>query len=288
VVRAECPDNIVERCTFADDGAFPDVFRRGNLLAHEIVHTLPPVPPATAPAIYRRLASYEYQDWQNPTSATAEIPAESSARRLQRSWRTDYIYNSFGDVVQVLGPAASATRIAEDGSLRGPSPLLPYTMEHRYQRPATIIDHNGEGLIKRLQEPDGIVTEYAYFSRAAFNSGTYSPDGGGLLAEERRDTTDTTDRRFWYLGQPVAVRRTLWQYDRYGHVRETTDSRGYRHIDDCNALGLPLRVETGIPPAPDRPSSRVPSTTCTGEPVARCSNSRGALRNRAVPNWCTR
>jgi RHS repeat-associated protein len=258
-VRAVRPDNLVERWTYDDANAYADCFQRGNLLAHEQAHTLQPAPAAPAPSVYRRVASWEYLDWQNRTRPTAAIPPESSARRTQRSWRTDRTYNQFGELTQVQEPSAYTTRIAEDGSLHGPSPL-PYTMDHRVQRPTTVIGYNADGLVTTLQEPDGIVTEYAYFSQAALTSGAFTADGGGLLAQQRRDTTDTNDRQFWYLGQPVATRETLWSYDAYGHASAQTDSRGCQHTTASNALGMPLRIETGIAPAGMPGASRVERT----------------------------
>lgn len=254
MVRAELPDNLVHRWTFNDADPSVDIFSQGNLLAHEMVHTVAPPPPppgsstpAPQPVAYSRVESWEYQDTQNnPAFPTAIIPAESSARRTQRSWRTDLTYSQWGEVVQTVGPGARTTRISENPELFGPSPA-PYTLEHKLQRPTTVVQYNKDGLIASVQAPDGIVTQYAYFALATFNSGAFSADGGGLVAQELRDTTDNSDRQFWYLDQPVVPRQTLWTYDSYGYLNSTTDSRGCQHTVAANALGLPLRIVNGIP-----------------------------------------
>jgi RHS repeat-associated protein len=250
LVRAEMPDNLVHRWTFDDQN--PDIFSQGNLLAHEMAHTVAPAPPppgssapAGAPVRYSRVESWEYTDAQNPASPTAAIPPESNTRRTQRMWRTDLSYTQYGEIGQVMGPSARSTRVALNGELAGPSPA-PYTLDHKLDRPTTVIQYNNDGLVTSVQEPDGIVTQYAYYALNAFSSGAYSADGGGLVAQEVRDTTDNAARQFWYLGQPLASRQTLWTYDTFGHLTSTTDSRGCQHKIAANELGLPLRLETGI------------------------------------------
>jgi RHS repeat-associated protein len=258
LVRAELPGGVVERWSY-DDDTQRDVLRHGNLLAHEAVHVVPAAAAGTPPSIYTRITCWEYGDWRHPAAVTAVIPAESFARRLQRTWRTDWMHNQFGEVVRQMEPRARSTRVAEDGSLHGPSPL-PYTIEHKLERPVTIVDYNDHGLITRFEAPDGVVTECSYYPLIGFHDGAPSPTGGGLIAEERQDTTDTANRRFWYLGQPVATRVTSWKYDPYGFLLETTDSRGCRHTIAHNALGFVLRTESGIPPPGMQGQPRVERT----------------------------
>jgi RHS repeat-associated protein len=181
---------------------------------------------AQSAARYTTTYTYDYQEGANFTALGA--PLGLSAAQTQALLASSGIPMGLGDV-----NGDGRTDQTQGNLIRTQDPtvtLLPGSneagVEGTTQQPiVTTYTYNDFGLMTSTTDPERNVTQYQYYAATSPGSGSFSPAGGGYLAQTAEDTTSAPGRDSGTNPAPTNI-RTHYQYDAVGNVIQQTDGRG--------------------------------------------------------------
>lgn len=218
VISVTFPGGGAQKYVYDDGSIYPR--SRGNLLVSEEVSAQGS----------SRYVTYSYDQRFNRVSQV--ITPDGHRLNLPRYLRTEFIYDVDGNLTEVNSSRSVYGTLVTNAL--GNDEIRWIHDQHRCR-----YTYNGLGLVKTIEDPQGVVTAFGYYPEATpEGSATMatSPDAGGFLGSITRDAQNTTQRNRFFPGVTLEELKTSLTYDKRGDIRTHTDEYGVITGYRCNSL----------------------------------------------------